>query len=232
MASNNPVVVDRDRSRSFRRFGRVFSALAVLFVRIELPPVGQRPGPDQTPVIWAPNHRSMFDTMLGLIGLYRMGYVAGFFVTERYFQGTLTRWLLTRIGAIPVAGDGAGARRTIAEGVARLEAGLNLVIMAEGRLVDPDERTRGIGPLEPGVTILAKRAGRPIMPAALIGTDEMLPPGNRFPRIRLGRRRVLLVRFGDPIAPDGRSRQVLDDLTEALAALVESADTEHAELSA
>jgi len=206
--------------RSFHRFGRAFSLLAVPFLEIDLPPRHQWP---TGPVIWAPNHRSMFDTFLGLIALHRMGFTAGFLVTHRYFENPMVGALLERIGAIRVDASSEGARRLIADGIARLEAGGNLVIMAEGRLVPAEERVEGIGPLEPGVAVLAKRAGVPIQPVAMIGTDELLPASATVPRVRLGRRR-LLVRFGPPITPDGRSRQMLDTLTAELSALVTSAE--------
>lgn len=195
--------------------------MAVPFLDIDLPPVDQRP--DDTPIIWAPNHRSMFDTFLGLIGLYRMGYTAGFFVTERYFESRVLAALLDRIGAIRVDGSSEGARELIAQGIDRLQAGDNLVIMAEGRLVPPHERSGGIGTLEPGVTVLAKRAGVPIQPVAMIGTDELLPTGSTVPRVGLRRRR-LVVRFGPPIPAEGRSRQMLDTLTEQLTELVTSTE--------
>jgi 1-acyl-sn-glycerol-3-phosphate acyltransferase len=207
--------------RSFRRFGRTFSWLATPFLDIDLPPPEQRP--IDTPVIWAPNHRSMFDTFLGLIGLHRMDYTAGFLVTERYFESRVTGALLERIGAMRVDPSVDGGRRIITDGVARLDAGDNLVIMAEGRLVPSHERTNGIGPLEPGVTVLAKRAGVPIQPVAMVGTDELLPVGSTFPRVGMRRRR-LVVRFGQPIPPEGRSRQLLDALTEQLSELVVSTE--------
>lgn len=207
-----------NQDTGFRRFGRIFSAIAVPFVRIDLPPREQ--WPTEMPVIWAPNHRSMFDTFLGLIGLYRMGFTAAFFVTERYFRGPITRRLLEAIGAVPVDPAGDGPLQIVATGAELLDGGQNLVIMAEGRLVEPGERTDGIGPLEPGVAVIAKRASAPIQPVAMIGTDVLLPPGHRFPLLRFPRRRLLLVRFGEPVQPTGRSRQIVETLTERLSGLV------------
>lgn len=206
-------------ANSFRRIGRLCSWLAVPFLRID-GPSDDRATPD--PIIWAPNHRSMFDTFLGLIVLYRMGRTAAFFVTERYFASPIIGRLLLRAGAIPVDPD--DPRALLADGARCIDAGISLVIMAEGRLVAPDERVGGIGPLQPGVAVLAKRLGVAIQPVAMIGSDDVWPIGRRTPRVPLLRRQRLLVRFGEPIAATGRSRDLLASVQAALARLVTSAE--------
>lgn len=217
-----------DSTRGFRLVGAILSALVSPFVRFDLPPSAALP--TAHPVLWAPNHRSMFDTAVGLIGLYRLGFVASFFVTASYFETPVVGRLLTMIGAIPVEAE-KGALRAISLGVERLRAGNDLVIMAEGKLVAPEDRQNGIGPLEPGVTVLARRASVPVVPTALIGADDILPVGARFPRLRVGRRRTMLVRFGQPIPVDGSAREALDELAQRLSELVLEAEAEHARMA-
>jgi 1-acyl-sn-glycerol-3-phosphate acyltransferase len=200
-------------------------SLAVIpFVKIDLPPAEQRP--TESPVLWAPNHRSMFDAVVGLVGLHRLGYTASFLVNARYFESPLVGRLLAMIGAIPVGRGGEG-RKALTVAADRLRDGVDVVIMAEGRLVRPESRCGGIGELMPGATMLAKRAGVPIVPTALIGTDAVWPIGGRTPRISLGRRHRIVVRLGTPIAVDGRSREALPQLTANLSSLVTQAETHH-----
>lgn len=216
----------RPRTTAFRVTGAVLSAIASPFVRFDLPPAHQHP--TTRPVIWAPNHRSMFDIFVGVIGLQRMGDEASFFVNARYFDVPIGGRLLRALGALPVDVEGSGVK-AIGAGVESLSGGRDLVIMAEGRLVSPDERDGGIGSLATGVGVLAKRAGVPVIPVAMIGTDQVLPIGRRFPRLRFGRRRLVLVRCGEPVMIGGRAREGIAALRDALSDLVLAAEAEHAQ---
>ena len=215
----------RPRTAAFRALGAALSVLVTPFVRFDLPPEEQHPA--GRPVLWAPNHRSMFDIAVGLIGLYRMGDQASFFVNARYFEVPVGGRMLRAIGALPVDLDGSGVK-AIAAGVESLAEGRDLVIMAEGRLIPPDERDGGIGSLASGVGVLAKRARVPVVPVAMIGTDLVLPIGSRLPRIRLGRRRLVLVRYGEPIRIEGRAREGIEAVQQSLSALVLEAEAEYA----
>lgn len=193
------------------------------FLRIDTPSTTDRIAP--SPVIWAPNHRSMFDTFLGLIALHRLDRTAAFFVTDRYFERPLIGRLLRRAGAIPV--DPERPRELFTEGARCIDAGINLVIMAEGRLVPETERTGGIGELRPGVAVLAKRLGVPIQPVALIGADAVWAPGEHRPAFSILRRQRLTVRFGEPIPSTGRSRELLARLQTSLSSLVQHSEAGH-----
>lgn len=217
-----------DTKRGFSRIGRLFSILVRPFIRFDLPSTDD--DEMNSPVIWAPNHRSMFDTVVGLVGLYRMGRTASFFVAAGYFDSKLIGRLLGAIGAIPVTAD-SSALKTLNTGVEHLRAGNDLVIMAEGRLVGERDRRNGIGELESGIIVLARRASVPIVPTALIGADEILPIGSRIPRIRFGRRRLVVVRFGSPLVIEGKTREAKADLTADLGNLVVATEAEHRERS-
>lgn len=215
--------------RGFRLIARTMSILVTPFIRFDLPDPGHPRF--ELPVVWAPNHRSMFDTVVGLVGLHRMGYEASFLVNARYFRSRLAGRALTAIGAIPVELEG-GALQALADAAEALREGRSVVIMAEGRLVGPEERRNGIGELEPGATILAKRTHRPIVPAALVGADHILPIGRRLPRISLRARHTMVVRFGEPMKVEGRPRDAVDELTRRLSELVTEAEEDHTRLSA
>lgn len=172
----------------------------------------------------------MFDTAVGLVGLYRMGYEASFLVNAGYFDTPIAGRLLKKIGAIPVEPEG-GALQALTDAAKALRAGRNVVIMAEGKLVRPEERQNGIGDLEPGVTMLARRTGLPIVPAALIGADLILPIGHRLPRISLRSRRTVVVRFGAPMMVTEKPREAVKELSRRLAKVVAEAEAELPEVS-
>lgn len=207
--------------RRVRWIAQTLSLAITPFVKFDLPPAEQRP--TTFPVLWAPNHRSMFDAVAGLVGLHRLGCTASFLVNARYFESRVVGRLLALIGAIPVDPQG-GGRTALGIAAQRLRDGVSVVIMAEGRLVEPAARDGGIGELMPGATLLARRAGVPIVPTALIGTDAVMPIGRRTPRISLRRRHRIVVRLGEPVTVSGRSREALPQLTARLSALVTEAE--------
>lgn len=207
-----------DPERAIRRVARVLSLAVVPFARFDLPPAAERPT-DQ-PLIWAPNHRSIFDILVGLVCLQRIGVSASFLVNARYFERRWGGALLTKVGAIPVDLDNGGLA-AIAAAARRLREGRSVVIMAEGRLVQHRERQRlGIGELSPGVVIIARRAEVPIIATAIVGSDDVWPIGRRFPRIRIGARSTVRVRLSRPIVVTGRPREALAELTTILSDLV------------
>lgn len=213
----------RAAERAETNFALVAGVLSVLiapFVRFDLPPDGERPS--ELPVLWAPNHRSMADAVVGLVGLHRMGYAASFFVNAEYFDRFAVGRFLALIGAIPVA---SGRTLTaMSAGAGALRAGRSVAVMAEGRVVAPEDRRDGIGDLEAGVTVLARRTGVPIVPAAIIGTDALLPLDRRMPAVRLRSRHPIVVRFGPPLTVTGRPREALTELRRRLSEVVIEAE--------
>src|SRR6478736_9617214 len=131
--------------------------------------------------ILAPSHRSMMDIPFAAVVTSRrirfMGKKSLFGVPV---IGPIFRWL----GGFPVARDGTD-RKAVRESVAMLRAGEVLCVYPEGT------RQHGpkIQPLQPGAAYLALRAGVPIVPIGLAGTEEIL----RTKRVKLPRfRRVVM----------------------------------------
>ena len=173
----------------------------------------------------------MLDAFIGAAGLYRMGDSASFFVNGRYFDVPVAGSLLRAIDAIPVDLDNPGFG-SLGAGIDHLRAGRSVVIMPEGRLTSRGERgDKGIGPLQPGVAVLARRVGVPVVPVAIVGTDLVLPPGRRTPAVRAGRRQRVVVRYGQPMEITGRPRDGMTELADRLSALVATAEADLAATS-
>lgn len=96
-----------------------------------------------------------------------------------------------------------------------LAAGGAVGVFPEGG-ISRDGRVR---PAQPGAALIAQRAGVPILPVGLAGTERLLPPGSaRLHRARLG------ICFGEPVIPCREPRQALAGrLTAALRACAERA---------
>ncbi len=121
------------------------------------------------PYILSPTHRSNIDTLLvGSITGDRMTYMAksGIFVNP-----AVTRFLRL-LGGFPVD-RGATDRRAVEIAQGALESGSSLVVYPEGT------RRRGgrVAAIEEGAAFLALRAGVPIVPVGIAGTDRAMPKG-------------------------------------------------------
>jgi len=166
--------------------------------------VGREHVPQEGPVIFAANHRSFLDPfVIATLARRPLYYVA----KKELFANRVQAWFLNSLGAFPVdRGNG----DTEAMGTARaiLERGDCVLIFPEGTRVRP-------GPLgEPrrGVGRLALETGAPIVPVAVIGTEDI----RRRWRIRPHKVRV---RAGRPLTfprVEGPSPQLAGAVTERI----------------
>jgi 1-acyl-sn-glycerol-3-phosphate acyltransferase len=180
--------------------------LRVLFrVRVE----GREHVARSGPVILAANHRSFMDSIfLPLVLRRRVTFVA----KAEYFDSRKTAWFFRAVGQIPIRREGGSAsERALESAMDVLSGGGVFAIYPEGTRTRDGLLHRG----HTGVARLALRAGVPIVPVGLVGTDEIQPTDAKLPRLF----RRVTIRFGDPIEVarhDGRhdDRLVLRDLTD------------------
>ncbi len=178
-------------------------------------------------VVIAANHLSFIDSMLMMYGLERP---VDFLGKADYLDSFVTRHLFPALGMIPVDRTGRGVASSLRAAQRRVARGEIVGIFPEGTRSRDGRLHRGHN----GVAHLALRTGAPIVPAAVLGTDRVLPPGGRIPR----RQPTVTIRFGAPIGPPpmvggrhGRSaRQALtDEVMATIAAMSgpEIADERH-----
>jgi 1-acyl-sn-glycerol-3-phosphate acyltransferase len=149
--------------------------------------------PRRGAVILAGNHLSFIDSVV--IPLVA-GRPVAFLAKSEYFQGRKPRQrlvggLLGALGHVPVE-RGAGRASLAALDVATsvLTAGGAFGIYPEGTRSLDGRLHRG----HTGVAQLALTTGAPVVPLALIGTNEMMPVGAKIPRTS-----PVTVRFGAPL---------------------------------
>jgi 1-acyl-sn-glycerol-3-phosphate acyltransferase len=149
--------------------------------------------PRQGPVIIAANHLSFFDSIV--IPLVAPRPVA-FLAKADYFHGRgiggrLRAAFFIAIDAVPVdRGSHRTAQASLDAALAVLQAGRAFGIYPEGTRSRDGRIYRG----RTGVAWLALSSGAPVVPVALIGTDQIQPVGTRMPRLRR-----VTVRFGAPL---------------------------------
>jgi 1-acyl-sn-glycerol-3-phosphate acyltransferase len=144
--------------------------------------------PAEGPFILAANHHNYLDGVVLGVAVPRP---ISFLVMPRVFHASpLHPPFHRRIGSIPVnveRPDPGAVKRTLRV----LEDGGIVGIFPEG----PFSREGRLVPGQPGVAMLAIRAGVPVVPAGISGTYEALA-GRRF---HIPRGRPLAVRFGQPL---------------------------------
>ncbi len=117
------------------------------------------------PVILASNHRSFLDPFLIACLVRRPVY----FVAKReLFKIRPIAWILGALGAFPIV-RGRGDEEAMATARAILERGDVIVIFPEGTRVRPGP----LGAPRRGVGRLALQTGAPVVPIAVIGTEDV-----------------------------------------------------------
>lgn len=126
----------------------------------------------------------------------------------------ILRWFASQAGAFPV-NRGRPDRRAIKVAVDTIQEGLLVGMYPEGtRSV-----TGGLKEPHPGVGLVAVRAGAPIIPCVIVGSEELPLNGKKQTR-KLGGYPKVSVVFGRPFRlmshrPDG-TRYTLEELSEAI----------------
>lgn len=119
--------------------------------------------------VLAPVHRSLLDTpFAGTVTRRRLRYMG----KDSMWKYRSTGWLFSALGAFPVSRERAD-REALQRCIAVLAQGEPLVIFPEG------ERKSGplVQPLAPGAAYIAAKAGVPIVPVGIGGSERVLPKG-------------------------------------------------------
>ena len=178
----------------FRLIKAVLGPLLRVLFRPQIEGAERIPG--SGPVILAGNHLTFIDSLILPVVTRRQAFFLGKdeYVTGKSLKGRLMAWFFTGVGMIPVDRDGGrGGVAALMTGSRVLEEGKVFAIYPEGTR-SPDGRLyRG----RTGIARMALMTGAPVVPFAMIGTDEVQPGGKGIPRIGRGHR--ITVRFGEPL---------------------------------
>jgi 1-acyl-sn-glycerol-3-phosphate acyltransferase len=171
----------------------------------------------------ASNHLSMCDSLfLPVMTKRRVSFLAkSEYFTGRGLKGRAKAAFVRGTGLIPLdRGNADAAAAALAAGVRAIRRGTLLGVYPEGTR-SPDGRLyRG----KTGVARMAMAAGVPVVPVAMIGTDQVQPVGRVMPRLRR-----VAIRIGTPLQPPEavddpalereQMRQFTDRIMSAIAAL-------------
>jgi 1-acyl-sn-glycerol-3-phosphate acyltransferase len=162
-------------SRAFYQFARaIITTFTRLWTRMRIE--GREHLPRRGAYVLAPVHRSYIDTPIsGCLTLRRLRFMGKDPLWKKRWSG----WLLSALGGFPVT-RGTADREALRRCIAVLESGEPLVLFPEG------ERKSGpvVQPLFDGAVYVALRAGVPIVPVGIGGSERVMPKGTNvmYPR--------------------------------------------------
>lgn len=193
------------RARRSARLGAPFLGLAVGMARALLRLTwrmecrGARELPSSGPLIFCANHESAADALLVRAALPPQRTPGLFVLGRADLQANAPAAALLRAcGVLPLDAHAdflAGLRLA----TRALQEGHSLVLHPEGR-----RAADRLGSFGAGAALLSLATGAPLVPVALRGSSDLLPPGARLPRRRRrdGSAVELQVTFGPPLHPD------------------------------
>ncbi|WP_373426969.1 lysophospholipid acyltransferase family protein [Microbacterium sp. SORGH_AS_0888] len=164
-------------------------------------------------VILASNHLSFIDSFAIPLAAPRTVH---FLAKSSYFEGTgvkgwIAREFFTGLGASPVErGAGQAALDALEQQRRMLETGKAIALYPEGTRSLDGRLYKG----RTGVAFLALQTGAPVVPVGLLGTNDAMPVGAKFPRLRPR----VTIKFGTPLdltphgpATSGKARRLATD---------------------
>ena len=122
--------------------------------------------------ILAPTHRSILDTPItASLRRKRLRFMAA----DKWWKNEAFGKLITALGGFPVS-RGTADREALKRSILLIDDGEPLVLFPEG------ERKSGpeVQPLFDGATYIAMKAGVPIIPVAIGGSERAMPKGAKF----------------------------------------------------
>ncbi|MEO0250565.1 MAG: lysophospholipid acyltransferase family protein [candidate division WOR-3 bacterium] len=163
----------KSEDRLYRFSWYLVRGLLRLLIRLEV--VGAEQVPLEGALLVAPNHSSYLDPpVVGAACPRQLRYMA----KAELFRGGWFEKLIRRYGAFPV-------HRGTAD-LAAIRTALQYLKREEAVLIFP-EGTRNGGrqllPPTPGVALLARQSGAPVLPVGLIGTERIWGRGMKYPRL-------------------------------------------------
>jgi 1-acyl-sn-glycerol-3-phosphate acyltransferase len=175
-----------DAPRMYRVLRRALPPVVNPYLHVQVEGIERIP--EGSSAILACNHLSFIDSVVLPMNVPRPVYFLG---KADYWDSWRTRWFFQGTGVVPVhRGGGGQGEASLRTGVDILSRGDLLGIYPEGTR-SPDGRLyRG----KTGPVRMALEARVPIVPCAVLGTDQAMPTGTYLPR-----RQPVTVRYGEPL---------------------------------
>jgi 1-acyl-sn-glycerol-3-phosphate acyltransferase len=169
---------------------------------------GKENVPEEGGVLFVANHLSFLDPML--VGS-QMRRPMSFLARSGLFDNPLFGWWIRQCNAFPVR-QGEGDIGAVRETIRRLQEGHMLNIFPEGGRSSDGE----LQPIQPGVALIIRKAGVPILPVAIEGSFQAWPNSRK-----LFRPHPVRVLIGKPMhLHDRRPREIVQIIDDTLRSMI------------
>ena len=173
--------------------------------------LGEENLPESGGFILAGNHVSYLDPALLWICAPRETH---FFAKQELFEMPVMRSFLPRVYVLPIS-RGTADRVAIQRATDLLTAGEPVGIFPEGTRQVPGAPADQPSAAHAGVAFIAMRAGVPVVPVGISGTERALPKGAKLPRFPR-----VTIRYGMPVSADdfaeGGRKERMNAMTEEI----------------
>lgn len=160
--------------------------LRICLVRVDV--IGAQRLDSEQPYVFCSNHFSLIDTPLMFASMPRPFRILA---RHRLWRIPFLGWHLGRAGHLPVNRENPReAVKNIQAAADKIRSGTTILLFPEGGRQQGNQQR----PFKPGAAHIAIRAGVPIVPVAIVGTNRILPRGSSH--LRPGNAQL---RIGDPI---------------------------------
>ncbi len=168
--------------------------------------------PAGVPVLFAGNHRSMYDILAAYIAIpatHRTSFISKYEIRHVPF---LSWWMRALNCKFLNRSNPKEGLKTIQSAIADVKDGFSMFIMPEGTRNHGDD----LLPFKAGSLKIAERTGCPVIPVAMIGTDDILE--KHFPKITAHHVTVII---GEPIPTADLSRDEKIELPDRVRTVIQ-----------
>jgi 1-acyl-sn-glycerol-3-phosphate acyltransferase len=177
--------------------------------------------PEDHPVLFVGNHRSIFDIILaGSLIKYPCGFVA-----KKELQGTPITLIMEEIHCLFLdREDPRQGLKTILTAIDYVKSGISMFIFPEGTRCKVEGTFL---PFHAGSFKIATKAKVPIVPVTIVGMGDVFE--DHYPRLKWA---PVVIEFGKPIETADMDRNAQKDLPDKVKALMEETYKKNSELIA
>lgn len=167
---------------------------------IRLTVIGEEHVPKDRAVLYIGNHRSIFDVV---ITYARCPGLTGYISKDGVDKVPVLGIIMRRLYCLFLdRSDPKQGLKVILQAIDYVRQGISICVFPEGTRNKDQEHRDSLLPFKEGTFKIAQKSGCPIIPMALIGTEDIFE--NQFPWVR--RSDVTLV-YGEPIDPSSLDRE-------------------------
>lgn len=210
------LLAKKDQEKAYRHAQKLvkgFFGIVMFICGAKCTVIGLERVPKDQPILFVGNHRSFFDILCCHNALDRP---LGFMSKDGILKVPILPWYMKDIGCTFLdRSDLKKGLETIMQSADIVKSGHSMMVFPEGHRNDGEE----LLPFKDGAYKIAQKAGCPIVPVSICGTDNIME-ANKHNFIRSHK---VVIEFLDPIDINGMKPKERKEVLETIPALIQKA---------